>query len=360
MNLFSDDFPYWFYLPEGCQKWNFRSGLYLLEKVEKPTFHQTLIFIPYHFHSRQELFSLEYVQFFKIKKHSEKFSFEASDSLPKLKISSAIRYEDYIRKADSLKKEIHRGNIYEINFCLEFFSEPVEINPGNVFEYLYKKILAPYSILVRMQEMVYLCFSPELFLERQGERLITCPIKGTYPKNQKNQFLYNEAARVLRGSVKETSENAMAVDVARNDFSKIARRNSVHVPELFKVEELENIFQMYSTVTCELKENTGWEEIWKATFPMASMTGAPKVSAMERIEQYENFHRGFYSGSIGLFQNPENAVMNVIIRSPEYSLREKKFRICAGSAITWLADPINEWEECKTKIGSIFPHWEIV
>jgi len=71
MNLFSDDFPYWFYLPEGCQKWNFRSGLYVLEKVEKPTFHQTLIFIPYHFHSRQELFSLEYVQFFKIKKHSE-------------------------------------------------------------------------------------------------------------------------------------------------------------------------------------------------------------------------------------------------------------------------------------------------
>ncbi|MCX8080425.1 MAG: chorismate-binding protein [Bacteroidia bacterium] len=352
MKLLSEAYPYWAYIPKEEHAWNTSAGLYMLSPTQEPTFTKEFIVIPYHFHSRESLFDKHHCRHFKIENYLNEFELTPGYRTPNLYAEPNLSFEEYKNKFAFIKSKLQRGDIYEMNFCMEFKGHYESIDPISLFALWHLKSQAPYSILFRLDNILLLCFSPELFLERKQNTLITRPIKGTLKKIQAQTDPH--AIRAFISSEKERTENAMAVDVARNDFSRIALRSSLRVSELFAIKELKNIIQMYSTVECEIPPGINWFEILSATFPMASMTGAPKVSAMEVIRQTEDFNRGYYSGSIGIFQSPENATLNVVIRTLEYDLHKCEWRFCAGSAVTWKSEAEKEYEECLLKMKSIF------
>lgn len=157
----------------------------------------------------------------------------------------------------------------------------------------------------------------------------------------------------LFNNPKDRSENVMVVDLVRNDLAKICEEGSVKVDELYGIYSFPQVHQMISTVSGELKEDVSFADIIKASFPMGSMTGAPKKRVMELIEQYEKTKRGVYSGAIGYISPEGDFDFNVVIRSILYNATAKYLSFQAGSAITFYSDPENEWEECLLKAAAI-------
>ena len=207
---------------------------------------------------------------------------------------------------------------------------------------------APYSALAKFDTQYIISSSPELFISKKGKTLITKPIKGTAKRSnnlQEDQFIKNE----LKSNLKERTENVMIVDVARNDLSRIAKKGSVVVDKLCEIESYQQVHQMVSTVSCELKENISFNEIIKATFPMASMTGAPKIRAMQLIDEYELYNRGPYSGALGYIDEYGNFDLSVLIRSIFYDEQKHYLSFTVGSAITAMCNPEDEYEECLLK-----------
>lgn len=261
--------------------------------------------------------------------------------------------EEYLKTVLKLKDEIQRGNIYEINYCQEFYAE------NSTVEYLFDAYFklnqltkAPFSSFLSIDNHVVLCGSPERFIKREGNKLISQPIKGTAGRGKTES---EDAALILalKNDPKERAENVMIVDLVRNDLSKIAEKNSVVVDELCGIYTFETVHQMISTISCQIKTETRLMDVLKATFPMGSMTGAPKLRAMELIEENENFKRGIYSGSVGYIEPNGNFDFNVVIRSLTYN-KENKYLSCAvGSAITIGSDPEKEYEECILKVNRI-------
>jgi para-aminobenzoate synthetase component 1 len=252
-----------------------------------------------------------------------------------------------------LKKEIQRGNIYEINYCQEFFAEHVELK-DNIDTYfkLNQLTKAPYSTFLNVANFSVFSGSPERFISRKGNKLISSPIKGTR-KRGKNKTDDENYKKELLQDKKERSENVMIVDLVRNDLSKIATPGSVKVDELFGIYTFETVHQMISTISCELKKGLTFTDILKATFPMGSMTGAPKIRAMKLIEKHEDFRRGIYSGSIGYIKPNGDFDLNVIIRTLIYN-KDKKYLSCpVGSAITSNSNPESEYQECLVKVQGI-------
>lgn len=259
---------------------------------------------------------------------------------------------DYLKHVLTLKEHIQRGNIYEINFCMELFAEDVSIDPFSVFQKLYKLSKAPYSALLKMGEEFIICASPELFLKKEGNILSSKPIKGTAKRGnnaEEDQHLKEQ----LYNSLKERTENVMAVDVARNDLSILAQKGSVRVNKLYNIESFETVHQMVSTVSCVLKQGLKFPDIITATFPMASMTGAPKLRAMTLTDDFENFKRNYYSGTMGIVDEKDDFSLWVIIRSIFYNAKTKKLSVAVGSAITYLSDPEKEYEECLLKAAAM-------
>ncbi len=291
--------------------------------------------------------------FYPIKKEQD-FIFEAGFNAfdHKLKLNASTSKAGYIKKLIELKQQIQQGNIYEINYCIEFFLENVEIDPIEVYQKLDALTKAPYSSLVKIGDEYIISASPELFLKKEKNTLYTKPIKGT-AKRSENLKEDEELKMGLFNSVKERTENVMAVDVARNDLSRIAKRGTVNVNKLYNIETYETVHQMVSTVSCELKDNLNFEDIIGATFPMASMTGAPKVSAMNLIDKTEDFERNFYSGAMGIIDEKGDFELSVNIRSIFYNQKTKRLSIAVGSAITHLCDPEQEYEECLLKAGAM-------
>lgn len=260
--------------------------------------------------------------------------------------------EKYIQNLIALKEHIQQGNIYEINYCIEFFADNVEIDPVNVFLKLNELSKAPYSCLVKLNDEYIISASPELFLKKEGNTLYTKPIKGTAKRGKTKEE--DEALKdALYNNLKERTENVMAVDVARNDLSVLAKKGTVHVNKLYNIESFETVHQMVSTVSCELKENTPFEKIIEATFPMASMTGAPKLRAMQMIDEFEDFKRNNYSGAMGLVDDKEDFALAVNIRSIFYNQKTKRLSIAVGSAITYLCEPEKEYDECLLKASAL-------
>ena len=248
---------------------------------------------------------------------------------------------------------LQQGEIYELNYCQEYFAENIKIN--NPFE-LYFKLnnitKAPFSAFLNTESHQVFCGSPERFLQKKGNKLISQPIKGTAARgNSEKEDLANK--ETLQNKQKERSENIMIVDLVRNDFSKIAQKNSVKVDELCAIYSFETVHQMISTVSCEVKENTCFTDIIRATFPMGSMTGAPKLNAMKYIDELEDFSRGIYAGSIGYIEPNGDFDFNVIIRSLVFNKEDKYLSCAVGGAITILSEPEEEYAECQTKIGKI-------
>lgn len=259
----------------------------------------------------------------------------------------------YLKHVNALKKEIQLGNIYEVNYCQEFYAENITIeNPINAYFKLNSITKAPYSAFFQIEEFVLLCGSPERYITRRGNQLSSSPIKGTSKRGknfEEDELLKNQ----LFNDPKERSENVMIVDLVRNDLSKIALENSVNVDELFGIHTFETVHQMISTISCEIPEKTNFTEILKATFPMGSMTGAPKISAMQFIEKHEDFKRGLYSGSVGLIAPNGDFDLNVVIRSIQYNSKDKYMSCSVGGAITIQSSAEKEFEECNVKVQGI-------
>jgi para-aminobenzoate synthetase component 1 len=264
------------------------------------------------------------------------------------KISNRLPKQDYISTIEKIKQHIQLGDIYEMNFCQEFYAGNALIDVVRVFQKLNEISKAPFTSFFKNEANYLMCASPERFLKRQNNTLISQPIKGTRKRIQ-NKNEDRNIKQELFFDEKERSENVMIVDLVRNDFSKIAIKNSVEVEELFGIYSFEQVHQMISTITCNIEQNLSFSEIIKAVFPMGSMTGAPKIAAMQLIEQYEPTKRGLFSGAVGYITPKGNFDFNVVIRSILYNEQNQYVSIQAGSAITIDCDAENEYEECLLK-----------
>jgi para-aminobenzoate synthetase component I len=256
---------------------------------------------------------------------------------------------EYLQTIHQVQQHIQKGDCYELNFCQEFFMEDVRINPLQVFENLSAVSPNPFSALYKLEDKFLVCASPERFLRKQGNKILSQPIKGTSPRYVNNHGMDQQSKSALIESEKDRTENVMVVDLVRNDLSKVCTRGSVQVDELFGVYSFPQVHQLISTVSGELKEGTTFEKILRATFPMGSMTGAPKKRVMELIEKYERSRRGIFSGALGYFTPGGDFDFNVVIRSIMYNETGKYLSFMAGSGITFYSDAEKEYEECLLK-----------
>lgn len=255
---------------------------------------------------------------------------------------------EYFKRVKEILSHIHQGNIYEATFCQEFYAENHKINPLPVYQQLNKISTAPFASYAKFFDKYLISASPERFIKKMGSKIISQPIKGTAARS-KNITLDNSLKYDLEHDVKERAENVMIVDLVRNDLSKKALKGSVNVEELCKVYSFKQVHQMISTITSHVGQDQNPVDVIKDCFPMGSMTGAPKISAMEIIETLESFKRGLYSGAIGYFTPDDDFDFNVVIRSIFYNETEKYLSYAVGSAITAKSDPKKEYEECLLK-----------
>ena len=269
-----------------------------------------------------------------------------------INIQSRIGKQEYISIIQKLKRNILRGDCYEINFCQEFFAEDVIIDPVDVYKKLSAVSPNPFSGFYKLANKYLLCASPERFLKKKGNKLISQPIKGT-SKRDRDKVEDDEFKEELRQSAKDRSENVMVVDLIRNDLSKICLEGTVKVDELYGVYSFPQVHQMISTISGELKLDISFKEIIKATFPMGSMTGAPKKRVLELIEQYEKTKRGIFSGAIGYITPEGDFDFNVVIRSIMYNANNSYLSFQTGSGITFYSEADKEWEECLLKAEAI-------
>ena len=268
-------------------------------------------------------------------------------------LQARITKEVYLENVNLLKKHIQRGDVYEVNFCQEFFSANAVVQPASIFKEMLRLSSTPFAAFMRVNGQHILCASPERFLQKQGNRVLSQPIKGTAKRGATAE---EDAAnmRYLSESSKEKSENVMIVDLVRNDLSTFAEQGSVVVEELFGIHTFPQWHQMISTVSCTVDSAIPVVEILKKCFPMGSMTGAPKLRALQLIEQYESMKRGVYSGAIGYIDAHNNFDFNVVIRSVLYNAERKYVSVSVGSAITANCDAAQEYDECLTKAAVLF------
>ena len=258
----------------------------------------------------------------------------------------------YINSVNKLLEHIHRGDIYEANFCWELSAAGHIQNPYELYTRLAQRTEAPFSAYLHMGPCHALSASPERFLKKNDAQLISQPIKGTAPRGQ-DDVQDRLLAENLSRDPKERAENTMIVDLVRNDLSKVAARGSVKVDEFCAIHSFRTVHQMISTISATLKPNyTGLDAIM-AAFPMGSMTGAPKIRAMELIEEIENFKRGLYSGAIGYFDPEDNFDFSVVIRTIFYNESTEKISCAVGSAITSQCLPEKEYDECLLKAQAL-------
>lgn len=265
-----------------------------------------------------------------------------------IKIKLRIHKGDYYKKINTVLNHIHRGDIYEANFCQEFYSENSVIDPVEVYQHLNKISKAPFATFFKFNNNYLLSASPERYLKKEDEMLISQPIKGT-EKRASTKIADEKLIAELEQNPKERAENIMIVDLVRNDFSRFAVKGSVKVEELCKVYTFEQVHQLISTVSCSVKNELHPVDIIKNTFPMGSMTGAPKISAMKIMEELEENKRGLYSGAVGYFTPNGDFDFNVIIRSILYNAAKKYISYSVGGAITAQSIPEKEYEECLLK-----------
>lgn len=263
-------------------------------------------------------------------------------------INQRVSKDDYLKKVGKVLEHIQRGDIYEANFCMEFYTENAIINPLETYKKLNQISQSPFSLYFKNQNQYVLCSSPERYLKNENGKIISQPIKGT-SKRFEDSELDNRSKIELQQNPKERSENIMIVDLVRNDLSRTAEKSSVKVEELCGVYSFKQVHHLTSTITSYKKTESSVVEVIEKCFPMGSMTGAPKISAMQIIEQQEATKRGIYSGSIGYFTPDGDFDFNVVIRSILYNSENQYLSFSVGSAITAQCNPEQEYEECMLK-----------
>lgn len=258
----------------------------------------------------------------------------------------------YLQQVKSLLGHIQRGDIYEVNYCTQFLAESTSLDMVALHEELLSTSSPPFSVYLKTDRHEVSSLSPERYICKRGDKLISQPIKGTARRSEfreEDECLKND----LFNDPKERSENIMIVDLVRNDLSKVATKGSVVVDELCKVYSFPQVHQMISTISCKLRAGVSLFDIIKASFPMGSMTGAPKISAMQLIEKHEDSRRGIYSGAIGYLSPDGDFDFNVVIRSVVHYRKNRNVSFHVGSAITALSEPKKEYEECLVKAKAL-------
>lgn len=277
-----------------------------------------------------------------------------NNTLPESKkFQAQISHKQYIETVHQIQACIAKGDFYELNFCMEYILENVRPDFYSLFEKINRTNKAPFSACCRFEHLNIACTSPERFLMKQQQKIIAQPIKGTAKKcasAEANQ----KAIEQLSNSIKERAENVMIVDLVRNDLSHYCQAGSVEVEELCKIYHFEQVHHLISIISGILEPHDHHLKIFKNTFPPGSMTGAPKFIVMKKIEEFENFNRGLYSGSIGYFRPDGNFDFNVVIRSIFYDAQQNKLSCHTGSAITYDSEAEAEYNECIAKAEAMF------
>jgi para-aminobenzoate synthetase/4-amino-4-deoxychorismate lyase len=256
----------------------------------------------------------------------------------------AIARENYFQKLGAIRRYIEAGDVYQINFTTRVRFQS-ELDSFDLFSALFHRHPAPYAAYINTGVEQIVSLSPEMFFQIRGRRMTVRPMKGTAPRGRLLADDQAAAAR-LRASEKNRAENVMIVDLMRNDLGRICRTGSVKTASLFDVERYPSVWQMTSTIHGELAKNCTVESIVRALFPSGSVTGAPKIRAMEIISELESSPRGIYTGSIGYFAK-NHALFNVAIRT--VSLNRRKGIMGIGGGITHDSSAPDEWNECHWK-----------
>ena len=268
-------------------------------------------------------------------------------------ITPRISKSAYLENVDKILALIRRGDFYEINYCQAFEVENIHAGPLNLYIALTDLSPTPFACFYKNDHDYLLCASPERFLQKKGNQLISQPIKGTIKRVLENDADDQLQLETLQNSTKDKSENVMVVDLVRNDLSRICEQGSVAVSELFGIYSFPQVHQMISTITGKVNDNVSFSEILEATFPMGSMTGAPKKSVMETIDTLEPTRRGLYAGTVGYFNPAGDFDFNVVIRSIFYNSNKRQASYQVGGGITIYSDPEKEYEECLLKATAI-------
>ena len=264
-----------------------------------------------------------------------------------IKIESRVSKASYIEKVTAMLSHIKRGDIYEANFCQEFYAI-AQLNPLETYFSLNSISQTPFATFLKNGNQFLLSSSPERFIKKEGSVITSQPIKGTTRRSD-NSNEDEDLKFALKNDQKERSENIMIVDLVRNDLSKIAKKGTVKVTELCEIHSFKQVHHMISTVEAEVLPTVSAVGIIAAAFPMGSMTGAPKISAMTIIEELEETKRGVYSGAVGYFSPQGDFDFNVVIRSILYNASNSYVSFSVGSAITSKSTPEKEYEECLVK-----------
>jgi para-aminobenzoate synthetase component 1 len=278
-------------------------------------------------------------------------TFSPSENLNPIEIQQRISKDIYKEKVEKMLEYINKGDIYEANFCMEFYAETT-INPLEKFFLLNDISKPPFAAYVKNNNNFLLSATPERYLKKENNKIISQPIKGTskrYSDFEKDEISKNNLAL----DPKERSENIMITDLVRNDLSRTAKKGSVEVEELCVIYSFLQVHQMISTITSIIDDQYIGLDAIKYSFPMGSMTGAPKISAMNIIEELEETKRGLYSGSVGYFTPNGDFDFNVVIRSILYNSKINYVSFSVGSAITALSIPELEYEECLLKANAM-------
>ncbi len=274
-----------------------------------------------------------------------------SEILNPIEIKQRISKDLYQEKVAKMLEYINKGDIYEANFCMEFYAE-TDINPLDKYFLLNDISKPPFATFLKNSTHFLLSATPERYLKKENNKIISQPIKGTskrYSDFDKDQISKNNLAL----NPKERSENIMITDLVRNDLSRTAKKGSVEVEELCGIYSFLQVHHMISTITSIIDDKYSALDVIKNSFPMGSMTGAPKISAMNIIEELEETKRGLYSGSVGYFSPNGDFDFNVVIRSILYNSKNNYVSFSVGSAITALSIPELEYEECLLKADAM-------
>jgi len=266
-------------------------------------------------------------------------------------IKSNFTKPDYLRAIERVKEYIAAGDVYQVNLSQRFEAE-LASSPWELYKALRRINPAPHSCFMEIGEPALVSASPEVFLSFDpASRIVTTrPIKGTRPRGSSPEEDARLAAE-LAASEKDRAENLMIVDMERNDLGRVARYGSVRVPALWEIEEHPNVFQMVSTVEAELADDRDPIDLLRAAFPGGSITGAPKVRAMEIIEELEPHRRGIYTGSAGFIDFQGRMELNIVIRS--FVVHAGRVYFHAGGGIVADSDPEGEYQETLDKVSGL-------
>jgi para-aminobenzoate synthetase component 1 len=280
------------------------------------------------------------------------FSVPASPAIKSQRVQCRVTPDEYIAKVQQIQQAIRLGDVYELNYCVEFFAEQAQLDPPTTYWALNARSPMPFSAFLKLDDQYLMGASPERFIKKIGDRLTSQPIKGTIRRGQTADEDRQLSAQLLN-SEKERAENLMIVDLVRNDLARSAETGTVRVDELFGINSFRQVFQMISTVSATLRADCSWTDAIRNAFPMGSMTGAPKIRSMQLIDDVESSRRGLYSGALGYITPDNDYDFSVVIRSLLYDARQQYASFSVGSAITYDADPAQEWDECLLKAQAI-------